>query len=149
VDPTRVAHVNFTEWTPDGLMRHPSFQGLREDKLAKDVVREKEKPPPLSASPRPNGSGAGALLKTEVAGVTLTHPDKILYPDAGITKRHLAAYYEAIAGRMLPHVAGRPLSLVRCPEGAGKLCFFQGMARTSCLRMSCPCRPKARKSPTS
>jgi bifunctional non-homologous end joining protein LigD len=61
----------------------------------------------------------------KVAGVTLSNPDRVLYPDQGITKQELAAYYEAIAPLMLPHVAGRPLVLVRCPEGQRKECFYQ------------------------
>lgn len=60
-----------------------------------------------------------------VAGVTLTHPDKVLYADQGVTKRDLAAYLDAVADRMLPFVARRLLSLVRCPEGAARQCFFQ------------------------
>ncbi|HEX5635230.1 MAG TPA: non-homologous end-joining DNA ligase, partial [Gemmatimonadales bacterium] len=60
-----------------------------------------------------------------VAGVTLTNPDRVLYPSQGITKRDLAAYYEAVAPLMLPQVAQRPLSLVRCPSGARKTCFYQ------------------------
>jgi bifunctional non-homologous end joining protein LigD len=61
----------------------------------------------------------------EIAGVRLTHPDKELYPDAHVAKRDLARYAEAIAPRMLPHIARRLLSLVRCPEGQGEPCFFQ------------------------
>lgn len=61
----------------------------------------------------------------EVAGVRLTHPDRVLYPRQGITKRGLAAYYEAVAARMLPQVAGRPLALVRCPQGRQRTCFYQ------------------------
>jgi bifunctional non-homologous end joining protein LigD len=61
----------------------------------------------------------------KVAGVALSNPDRVLYPGQGITKRELAAYYEAIAPLMLPHVAGRPLVLVRCPEGQRKECFYQ------------------------
>lgn len=60
-----------------------------------------------------------------IAGVTLTHPDKVLYPGQDLTKRDLANYYEAVADWMLPHVANRPISLVRCPNGEGKPCFFQ------------------------
>lgn len=60
-----------------------------------------------------------------VAGVQLSNADRVLYPEQGITKRDLAAYYEAIAPRMLPHTAGRPCSLVRCPEGRRKSCFYQ------------------------
>ena len=61
----------------------------------------------------------------KVAGVTLSNPDRVLYPEQGITKQALAAYYEAIAPLMLPHVAGRPLVVVRCPEGQRKECFYQ------------------------
>lgn len=61
----------------------------------------------------------------DVAGVTLTHPERIVFPDAGITKEELARYYVAVAPRMLPHIVGRPLSLVRCPQGQGGQCFYQ------------------------
>jgi bifunctional non-homologous end joining protein LigD len=61
----------------------------------------------------------------EIAGVRLTHPDKVLYPEQAITKRALAEYYDAVADWILPHAAGRPISLVRCPMGRGKKCFFQ------------------------
>src|ERR1700730_14038025 len=66
-----------------------------------------------------------AADSTTVAGVHLTHPDKVLYPEQGITKQDLADYYVAVAERMLPHVAGRPLTLVRCPAGSEKKCFYQ------------------------
>ncbi|MDP9349680.1 MAG: non-homologous end-joining DNA ligase [Gemmatimonadota bacterium] len=66
--------------------------------------------------------------ETWVAGVRLTHPDRVLYPGQGITKRELAAYYEVVAERMLPHVEARPLTLVRCPAGAKTECFFQRRA---------------------
>lgn len=64
----------------------------------------------------------------EISGVRLTHPDKVLYPEQGITKRELAEYYEAVEEWILPHLAGRPLSLVRCPAGQEKECFFQRRA---------------------
>jgi DNA ligase D len=60
-----------------------------------------------------------------IAGVRLTHPDKVVYPEQGITKQDLAEYYLAVADHMLPHVAGRPLTLVRCPAGRQKKCFYQ------------------------
>jgi bifunctional non-homologous end joining protein LigD len=66
-----------------------------------------------------------ALDAAMVGDVRLTHPDKVLYPGQGVTKRDLARYYETVADRMLPHVAGRLVSLVRCPEGADSECFFQ------------------------
>jgi bifunctional non-homologous end joining protein LigD len=116
--PELVAHVNFTEWTHDGVMRHPSFQGLREDKPAPEVVREKEKVPPVKTTSKKQAPKAA----DEVA---LTHPDKQLYPGSSITKRDLADYYEKVAPLMLAQIKGRPISLVRCPAGEGKPCFFQ------------------------
>jgi bifunctional non-homologous end joining protein LigD len=110
VKPALVCEVVFTEWTDEGRIRHPSFQGLRRDKNARDVVREVERSRPMAP---PDDS---------VAGVSITHPDRVLYPS--ITKRDLARYYESIAGWIVPHVAGRPLTLVRCPEGIRGECFF-------------------------
>ncbi len=63
--------------------------------------------------------------RSEILGVTLTHPEKVLYPEESITKRDLAEYYEAVADWMLPQIVGRPVVLVRCPEGRGKKCFYQ------------------------
>lgn len=104
VEPKLVAEVSFTEWTGDGLLRHPTFEGLREDKSPREVRREE----PM-----------------QVAGIALSNADRVLYPEQGLTKLDLAAYYEAISPWMLPHVAGRPLSLVRCPGGRAKACFYQ------------------------
>ena len=105
-----VVEIQFSNWTDEGLLRHPSFQGLREDKPADKVIHDE----PMSIS------------ETEKSqGVRLTHPDKVLYPDAGITKQDLADYYAQVAEWMLPHVVDRPLAIVRCPEGSGKACFFQ------------------------
>jgi bifunctional non-homologous end joining protein LigD len=129
VKPELVAEVAFTEWTSDGKMRHPSFQGLRSDKPARDVVRERPVPTeqvaPAEAPPRPRRSDEPApKVSATVAGVRLTHPDRVLYPGQGITKRDLAVFYESIADWILPHVVGRPLTLVRCPEGLEKDCFY-------------------------
>jgi len=124
VEPRLVAAVEFTEWTRDGVLRHPTFRGLREDKRARAVVRERPADEPQSASRE--GSS--------VAGVALTHPDRVLYPDAGITKLDLARYYESVAERILPYVRERPLTLVRCPDGHHKECFFQKHATESVPR---------------
>jgi bifunctional non-homologous end joining protein LigD len=62
---------------------------------------------------------------TELHGVRLTSPEKVLYPEQGVTKRELAEYYVAVADVMLPHVARRPITLVRCPTGRAKKCFYQ------------------------
>jgi bifunctional non-homologous end joining protein LigD len=130
VDPKLVAQVNFSEWTADGRMRHPSFQGLREDKPAGEVVREKPKSPSSTRRKvhmaRPKTKPKVSKREgTSIAGIVLSHPDKLLYPDQGISKRDLAEYYVKIAPRLLPHVAGRPISMMRCPGGEGSSCFFQ------------------------
>ncbi|MFB3902763.1 MAG: DNA ligase D [Acidobacteriota bacterium] len=141
VSPKLVAEVAFSEWTQDGQLRHPSFQGLREDKMPGEVVREKaahtaetfQKPAPgLRSSNRGGPAQARSRAKakegetkTRFAGVKLTHPDRLVYPEAGITKRALAEYYEAAGNRILPHVKDRPLTLIRCPDGWDKDCFFQ------------------------
>jgi bifunctional non-homologous end joining protein LigD len=100
------------------LLRHPSFQGLREDKSPAEITRE-------TASHVKTSTESSAEAETEIAGIKLTHPEKILYPEQNITKRDLALYYEAVADWMLPHLIGRPLTLVRCPEGRKKQCFYQ------------------------
>jgi bifunctional non-homologous end joining protein LigD len=135
VQPKLVVEVNFASWTGGGMVRQASFQGIREDKSAKEVVREEagpiQKPERKSgnknaAQPAPSKAPAKTTGgKTEVDGVALTHPDKILDEETALTKLQLAEYYSAVAEVMLPHIAGRPLSLVRCPEGSGKPCFFQ------------------------
>ena len=117
VRPSLVAEVAFGEWTKEGILRHPSFKGLREDKDAADVVREKpERRPPEARS---------IAGEARVAGVRVTHPDRPLFPAQGITKRAVAEYYALAAERMLPFVADRPLAILRCPEGPSKGCFYQ------------------------
>jgi bifunctional non-homologous end joining protein LigD len=157
VRPQLVGQVEFTEWTADGRLRHPSFQGLREDKPAAEVVRDR--PAPLtvvanasssngnvkhqasastslrrtaksdnandSSNLTMNGRGSHKSDRVDIAGVSLSSPGKVLYREQGITKLQLAQYYEAIADWVLPEVVGRPLVLVRCPEGTDKPCFFQ------------------------
>jgi bifunctional non-homologous end joining protein LigD len=119
VRPVLVGEVAFTEWTRDGLLRHPAFEDLREDKPAAQVVREA----PRAAPARRIAGGSAA--EVAVAGVHLSHPDRVLYRKQAITKLGLAHYYEAVADWIVPHVADRPLSLVRCPEGADGQCFYQ------------------------
>lgn len=115
VVPELVAEVSFQEWTHDGVIRHASFHGLREDKPAEEVVLETP-----SAGPAPGGSGPAT-----VGGVTITNPAKVLYRTGSLTKLDLARYYEHVAEWMLPHVADRPLTLVRCPHGREGDCFYQ------------------------
>jgi bifunctional non-homologous end joining protein LigD len=118
VEPKLVGAVAFAEWTTDNLLRHPSFQGLREDKPAMEVTRE-------NMSHQNNSSASSSQGNVEIAGIKLTHPDRVLYPEQGITKLALAHYYEQVADWMIPHLKGRPLTLVRCPEGIKKQCFYQ------------------------
>lgn len=135
VAPKLVAEVNFASWTGSGMVRQASFQGLREDKTAKEVVREVAaaiaKPARKSKSAKAvpkrihKAVSRGSKDDAEVSGVMLTHPDKILDEETRLTKMQLAEYYAAVADVLLPHIADRPLSLVRCPEGSGKPCFFQ------------------------
>jgi bifunctional non-homologous end joining protein LigD len=120
VEPRLVAEVEFSQWTRDGLLRHPSFLGLRLDKEPGEVVREAAT---VQVPLRPG-------LKRQLDAVRLTSPDKVLYGQQGITKKGLATYYLEVADRMLPHVAGRMLTLVRCPQGHGKECFYQRHAGT-------------------
>lgn len=121
VEPRLVAEVAFAEWTSEGVPRHPSFKGLREDKPAEEIVAET--PEELPAAP-PEEAPAKASAP-QVAGVRLTNPDRVLWPDVPLTKLELARYYEVVAELMLPHVSGRPLSLVRCPTGYTGECFYQ------------------------
>lgn len=134
--PALVAEVRFAQWTKSGILRHGSFLALREDKRARDIVRESGQVPAVphgedaaeQAKPvrRRRTAGATDLSRpVTVAGVKLTHPGKILYPDTGLTKLELARYYQSVADLILPELKQRPLSLVRCPDGQGGKCFFQ------------------------
>jgi bifunctional non-homologous end joining protein LigD len=178
VRPELVAEVAFTEWTREGILRHPTFQGLREDKSPDEVVRERPQAPPPEArtaeakrpaarqaqvpkasakrsSPTPKGKRKAAVdasparkgpkpavhpapeevsvpsqgksrkKEVEIGGFRFSNPEKVLYPEQGITKRELAVYYSRIADWILPHLADRPLTLVRCPEGRTRQCFYQ------------------------
>jgi bifunctional non-homologous end joining protein LigD len=122
VKPDLVCEVSFTEWTTDGKIRHPSFQGLRADKTPREVGREKAS---LAAAARREGrTPTNRPDGSTVAGVSISHPDRVVYPEPRLTKLDVARYYESIAGWIVPHVAGRPLTLVRCPEGLAGECFF-------------------------
>ncbi len=144
VEPKLVAEVSFAEWTPDGSVRHASYQGLREDKPARSVGREQAAPPPddqpaprrktliesLSATQAKPTMTEPAARKNkadtaEVEGVRITHPERVIDASSGHTKLDLARYYAAIAPWMLPHMKSRPASLVRAPEGVGGELFFQ------------------------
>ena len=115
VRPQMVVEVAFGEWTPDGNIRHPVFKGVRADKPGKAITRERATGPAASPS-------SSAARKTSIK---VTNPDRVIDPSTGMKKVDLVRYYESIADWMLPHLKGRPASLVRAPDGvAGKL-FFQ------------------------
>ena len=118
IEPKLVAEVAFTEFTNEGILRHPSFIGLREDKPAREV--KLERPEHLKASEKqPERPTA------ETFGVKISNPDRVIYPCDGLTKGDLADYYAAIQALMMVDTANRPISLVRCPQGRSKKCFFQ------------------------
>ncbi|MEG3164621.1 DNA ligase D [Sphingomonas sp. PB2P19] len=113
VTPKLVAEIAFAEVTPDGVLRHSSFIGLREDKAAKDVVAETPAPLPDAAASIP-----------EIT-VKVSSRDRVIFPESNVTKGELADYYAAVSGIMLPWAGNRPISLVRCPQGRARACFFQ------------------------
>jgi bifunctional non-homologous end joining protein LigD len=117
VRPELVAEVAFSEWTPDGHVRHPSFKGLRSDKPARAISREKAKVAP-TVEPAPAPSPNRHKIK-------VTHGDRVIDPSTGIRKIDLVHYYESMADHILPHLKGRPVSLVRAPQGITGQLFFQ------------------------
>ncbi len=126
--PQLVAQVVFSTWTRDTLVRQAAFKGLREDKPADEVTRETAILPESRESAKTGKQSSQDLPrkgKTAMQDVALTHPEKVLDAESGLTKLALAEYFEAVSDNMLPHVADRPLSVVRCPDGNRKPCFFQ------------------------
>jgi bifunctional non-homologous end joining protein LigD len=140
VKPEMVVETEFRGLTHDGVLRQASYKGLREDKPAREVVRETAAPAamvqrqavrksttqksakPKSKQPKPaRASKSGA----DVANVHLTHPDRVYWVDVGVTKEDLAEYYVSVWELMAPHVVDRPLAIVRCPGGTTGECFFQ------------------------
>jgi bifunctional non-homologous end joining protein LigD len=176
VEPSVVVQVAFVERTEDGMIRHASFQGLREDKAPADVELERPAPGPgarkstkpakvaqakvtktkgkkstakagtatpgkakatkaaatkaaktagSGAAPKRPSTKAAPRLELDVSRIEITHPDRVVYPDQGLTKSDLMLHYTRVAPFMLPHVIDRPLMLVRCPAGEGEQCFHQ------------------------
>jgi bifunctional non-homologous end joining protein LigD len=143
VKPQMVVETEFRGFTHDGLLRQAAFKGLREDKPAREVVREMPAPAAAAqrqtvrkssaskspaASARRGGKAAdndAKVTNATVANVHLTHPDRVYWPDAGVTKADLADYYVSVWDVMAPHVVDRPLAIVRAPEGIGGETFFQ------------------------
>lgn len=121
--PKLVAEIQFAGWTSSGMLRQASFKGLRKDKPPSEVVAE-----------MPTKASASSIEATVVMGVTLSKPDKVLWPDAGdnlpVSKLDLARYYATVGEWLLPHVKGRPCSLLRAPDGIAGEQFFQRHATT-------------------
>src|SRR5262245_50475945 len=145
-----VIESHFRGWTSDGLVRQAAFKGVREDKPPKEVVRElpamrdqnngaSNKRPERTAAARAatarkTAKPRAAARRTSAAGqpkawadgdVRFTHPDRVYWVDVGVTKQDLGEYYRSVWNWMAPHVVGRPLALVRCPDGTKGQCFFQ------------------------
>jgi bifunctional non-homologous end joining protein LigD len=141
VSPELVAEVRFKTWTSAGVVRQASFVGLRKDKPAKDIVREAHlapvraapkatakkdaKAPTRQASASAPKAARGKASADEVAGVRITHPERVIDEKSGLRKIDLVQYFEAIAPWLLPHVKGRPVALARAPKGVGGELFFQ------------------------
>ncbi len=145
--PVLVAEIEFAGWTDSGMIRQAAFKGLRQDKPASEVVAEipaaveksdpspEDEPEQRELSEKRKGRGGRAAAKAAgaapvtVMGVAISKPDKPLWPDAGdgrpVTKLDLARYFEMMGVFMLPHIEGRPCSLVRAPNGIGGQSFFQ------------------------
>jgi bifunctional non-homologous end joining protein LigD len=142
--PELVAEIEFAGWTGDGMVRQAAFKGLRADKDADDVKAETPKKSEKLAAPKPSKpapkKAASAKDTAVVMNIPISHPDKALWSDAGdgepVTKLELARYYEVVGDWMLPHIKGRPCSIVRAPDGIeGDQRFFQrhAMAGQSAL----------------
>jgi len=116
ITPKLVAEIAFTEFTNEGILRHPSFLGLREDKPASEVVVET--PKHLSKSEK-------ARATAESFGIKISSPDRMIFPDENLSKLDLADYYAAVDALIMVDCARRPMTLIRCPQGRSKKCFFQ------------------------
>lgn len=144
-EPQLVAEVEFTEWTAAGSLRHPSYKGLRDDKAATEVVREDMTAPSMSSKRRKTPVAASehepsdtlvireegakkATTSVEGRELTLSNLDKLLYPQAGFSKRDVIDFYAAVAGSMVAHLHGRALTIKRWPDGVDGQSFFQKQA---------------------
>ena len=138
VKPQLVIEVQSAGMTHGGVLRQAAFKGIREDKSVSEIVREAPVAKPTASAmtqnkvPVKSASRRGQQRKPTAAGsdggplaLRLTHPDRVYWPDVGVTKADLAEYYVAVWDWMKPHILGRALSLVRAPEGVGGETFFQ------------------------
>ena len=128
LEPKLVAEINFAEFTDDGILRHPSFVGLREDKPAKDVVREvpQHLEETTKTKTKPSRKKTKATPATaESFGIEISSPDRVIFPELGLTKKDLADYYATIEPLIMVDAAERPMTLIRFPSGRAGESFFQ------------------------
>ncbi|WP_019142326.1 DNA ligase D [Noviherbaspirillum massiliense] len=125
IRPQLAAEVSFAEWTREGLVRQAVFHGLRIDKPAAQIRREQAASTPAKAGKAGSTKSRNDTKEAAVAGVRITHPDRVIDPRSGFTKLELARYYEQVAPRILPFLQNRPVYLLRCPEGIEGEKFFQ------------------------
>ena len=170
LEPALVAEIEFAGWTDTGMIRQAAFKGLRQDKPARDVVAEISLPAAAGISPNdelkpmtkklisakkstrpPKAAGGKIPGQASVMGVPISHPDKALWPAIGdgapVTKLTLAQYYESVGDWMLPHLAGRPCSLVRVPNGVGTEQFFQRHAMPGMSKLLTSVKVRGDKAP--
>jgi bifunctional non-homologous end joining protein LigD len=122
IQPKLVAEIAFAEFTGDGILRHPSFIALRDDKPASEVVVES--PKHLTKTEKKSAKTA-APRSSESFGIEITNPERVIYPEVGLTKLDLADFYAALDPLVMADAAHRPMTLIRCPQGRSKKCFFQ------------------------
>jgi bifunctional non-homologous end joining protein LigD len=137
--PTVVAEVFYRGIGVNGLLRQPTLKTMREDKSPHDLKSSDRSPPPIKPKSKPamkTKTGAAAAINKPTSGsivvddIAITHPDRVVFPDEGYTKQDIADYYAAVMDWFLPGVVNRPTSVIRCPEGTQKTCFFQKHAIT-------------------
>jgi len=128
IAPKLVAEINFSEFTDDGILRHPSFIALREDKPASDVVVETPKHTE-SVTKQPKRKSSKAKTKggasAEDFGIEISSPERVIFPELGLTKKDLADYYATVEPLIMVDAANRPMTVIRCPGGRTGECFFQ------------------------
>jgi bifunctional non-homologous end joining protein LigD len=128
IEPKLVAEIAFTEFTSDGVLRHPSFIALREDKPATQVVREVPQhleEGKMKAKAKPSPRKKAKQASAEDFGIAISSPERVIYPELGLTKKDLADYYAAVEPLIMIDAADRPMTLIRCPGGRTGECFFQ------------------------
>jgi len=125
IKPSLVAEIAFSEFTDDGILRHPSFIALREDKAAKDVVKEVPQHLEARARPKRSKSKKRKHSSAEDFGIEISSPERVIFPELSLTKKDLADYYATIEPLIMTDAARRPMTLIRCPGGRTGECFFQ------------------------